>query len=68
MKNARFFEMLVAILLLVGGLNWGLVGLFRWDLVSSIFGEMSPVTRVIFAAIGFAAAYRILMWAKARVR
>lgn len=44
-------------LLVIGGLNWGLVGLFQFDLVAAIFGDMSAVSRVIYTLVGLAALY-----------
>ena len=43
------------ILLVVGGLNWGLVGLFKFDLVARIFGEMSVFTRFVYVAVAVSA-------------
>ncbi|RFA29331.1 DUF378 domain-containing protein [Alkalilimnicola ehrlichii] len=45
------------ILLIVGGLNWGLVGLFNFDLVAAIFGEMSVLSRLVYIVVGIAAVY-----------
>ena len=47
------------VLMIIGGLNWGLIGLFGFDLVASIFGEMSPLSRAIYTAVGLAALYSI---------
>jgi uncharacterized membrane protein YuzA (DUF378 family) len=44
-------------LLVVGGLNWLLVGLFEFDLVAAIFGEMSPAARVVYTLVGLSAIY-----------
>lgn len=46
-------------LLIVGGVNWGLVGLFNLDLVATLFGAMSPVSRIIYALVGLSALYTI---------
>ena len=46
-------------LLIVGGVNWGLVGLFNFDLVASLFGVMSPISRAIYALVGLSALYTI---------
>jgi len=43
------------ILVLVGALNWGLVGFFNFDLVAAIFGDMSVVSRVVYALVGLSA-------------
>lgn len=45
------------ILVVVGGLNWGLVGLFNFDLVAAIFGSMSTISRVVYVLVGLAAIY-----------
>ena len=47
------------ILVLVGGLNWGLVGAFNFDLVASIFGVMSVLSRIVYVLVGIAALYLI---------
>jgi uncharacterized membrane protein YuzA (DUF378 family) len=45
------------VLLVVGGLNWGLVGFFKYNLVDKIFGAGSGVSRVVYAIVGLAAVY-----------
>lgn len=48
----------VALLLLViGGLNWGLVGLLNFDLVATLFGEMSMLSRTVYSLVGVSAIY-----------
>jgi uncharacterized membrane protein YuzA (DUF378 family) len=42
-------------LLVVGGLNWGLVGLLKFDLVARLFGEMSFLTRLVYVAVALSA-------------
>lgn len=64
MKNVRTLDKVVFFLLLLGGLNWGLVGVFDWDLVGAIFGPMTAVTRIIYCAIGLGAVYRFVIWAR----
>ena len=44
-------------LVVVGGLNWGLVGIFGLDLVAAIFGEMSVFSRIIYTLVGISAVY-----------
>src|SRR6185369_8214953 len=44
-------------LLVVGGLNWLLVGVFRFDLVAALFGVDSPVSRVVYVLVGISAVY-----------
>jgi hypothetical protein len=64
MKNAQVLETIAMILLLIGGLNWGLVGFFEWNFIATVFGYTSVLTRTIYALAGLAAVYRILVWAK----
>lgn len=64
MKNYHVIDLIAVILLLVGGLNWGLYGLFKMNLVSSIFGEV--LARIIFVLVGAAAVYRIVLWARSK--
>lgn len=52
------------VLLIIGGLNWGLIGLFGFDLVAAIFGAMSPVSRIIYTLVGLAALYSVYTTAK----
>ena len=43
------------ILTLIGALNWGLVGIFGFDLVAAIFGEMTVMSRILYSVIGVSA-------------
>lgn len=51
----KFLKILSYILVLIGALNWGLIGLYRFDLVAALFGEMTRLTRVIYILVGFSA-------------
>ena len=48
------------VLVVVGGLNWGLVGLFNFDLVATIFGAMSTISRVVYVLVGLSAIYTLV--------
>lgn len=48
-------DWIVLILVVVGGLNWGLVGIFDFDLVATIFGEGSTLARVVYSLVGVSA-------------
>lgn len=43
------------LLLIIGGINWALVGLFDYNLVASLFGNFTATSRTIYAAVGLAA-------------
>jgi len=54
------------ILVVIGGLNWGLVGFFNFDLVATLFGDMSTVSRIVYDLVGLSALYAIFTIGKAR--
>jgi uncharacterized membrane protein YuzA (DUF378 family) len=56
----KIFGMLSIILLVVGGLNWGLVGLFNFDLVATVLGAGSMLARVVYVLVGVCAIYQIV--------
>jgi uncharacterized membrane protein YuzA (DUF378 family) len=58
----KTLDVLAAVLLVVGGLNWGVVGLTGADLVGALFGNLSPVSRVVYILVGLAALYQALQW------
>jgi uncharacterized membrane protein YuzA (DUF378 family) len=58
----KTFDIIAAILLVIGGLNWGLVGLFNLDLVATLFGEMSALSRLVYSLVGLCAVYQGLTW------
>lgn len=49
------------VLVIVGGLNWGLIGFFQFDLVATIFGDMTMAARIVYDLVGLAAVYLVLM-------
>lgn len=59
----KTLDIIAALLLVVGGLNWGLVGLFKFDLVAGIFGGQSAaLARIVYLAVGLAAVYQGTGW------
>jgi len=53
-------DVVAGILLVVGGLNWGLVGAAKFDLVATIFGGGSALANIVYILVGLAALYEIL--------
>ncbi len=49
----------VLTIILIGAINWGLIGFFDFDLVSAIFGQMSMLTRIIYGLVGIGGLYAI---------
>ena len=46
-------------LVVVGGLNWGLVGAFNFNRVDTLFGEMSALSRIVYVLVGLSAVYLV---------
>ena len=57
MKNQDLIELIALILVIIGGINWGLIGLLNFNLVSAICGGMSLIARVIYVVVGASACY-----------
>jgi uncharacterized protein len=57
MRKFNLWDWIAFVLLIVGGLNWGLVGAFNFDLVATIFGDMTALSRIVYVLVGLAAIY-----------
>ena len=55
----KLFDSLALTLVIVGALNWALIGVFRFDLVAFIFGDMSWLSRIVYTLVGLAGIYLI---------
>ena len=58
-KMAKFntWDWVALVLVIIGGLNWGLIGVFGFDLVAAIFGTMSFLSRLVYILVGLSAIY-----------
>jgi uncharacterized membrane protein YuzA (DUF378 family) len=52
--------LIAVVLLIIGGINWGLVGVFDYNLVDSLFGEGTTLSRIIYGLVGLAAIWKIV--------
>lgn len=59
MKGMNMLDFIVMLLLVVGGLNWGLVGAFNFNIVELLFGFYPMVVRVVYVLVGLAAVYML---------
>lgn len=57
-------DWIAIVLVVVGALNWGLVGLFSFDLVAALLGDMSMPSRIVYTLVGLSAVYVAVMCAK----
>lgn len=55
-------DLISIILLIIGGLNWGLVGLFNLNVIDMIFVQAYAVARIIYVLVGLSALWRIFEW------
>ena len=56
----HILRLIAYILVIIGALNWGLVGIFGFDLVATIFGEMSLLARIVYGLVGVSAITLVL--------
>ena len=61
MKN-KGLDCLALTIAIIGAINWGLIGLFSFDLVAFVFGNMSWLSRIIYALVGIAGLYIITFY------
>lgn len=64
MEKLTVLDWIALILVTVGALNWGLVGLFQFDLVAAIFGTMSTISRFVYTLVGVASLWTIYFLAR----
>ena len=55
----RILHLITLVLLIVGGLNWGLVGLLEWNLVTALFGPGTLVSRAVYVLVGLSALWHL---------
>jgi len=58
----KLLDILTAVLLIIGGLNWGLYGLFNFDLIAAIFGQGMALAKLSYALVGLSALYQAFLW------
>ncbi len=59
MRNLNNLDWVALVLVIIGGLNWLLIGLLDFDLVATIFGGMSLISRIVYVLVGLSAVYMI---------
>jgi len=55
-------------LVIIGGINWGLIGFFRFNLVDFLFGSFSMLSTIIYCLVGIASLYSISFFVQERSR
>ena len=64
--KSKGFDYFVLTLVIIGAINWGLIGFFRFDLVAFLFGNMSWLSRIVYGIVGISGLY--LLSAYGRIR
>jgi uncharacterized protein len=59
---SKTLNIVTAALIIVGGINWGLVGLFSFNLVGSLFGGLTILSRITYVLVGLSALYQVVMF------
>ena len=55
----KIIDSVALLLIIIGAINWGLIGFFKFDLVAAIFGQMSFLSRIIYALVGISGLWGI---------
>ncbi len=62
----KTLDYIALVLVVIGAINWGLIGFFGFDLVRAIFGDMSVVSRIIYALVGVSGLYALSFFGRLR--
>ena len=55
----KIIDKIALALIIIGAINWGLIGIFKFNLVSTLFGEMTLFSRIIYALVGISGLWGI---------
>lgn len=56
-KKMKHLDLIAMVLLVIGGINWGLVGIFNYNVVTSLLGDASMMTKVVYGLVGLCGLY-----------
>lgn len=62
--NTKGLDYTILTIAIIGAVNWGLVGFFKLDLVALLFGEMSLISRIVYAVVGLCGLYLISLYGR----
>ena len=60
----KVIDYIALVLVIIGAINWGLIGLFGFDLVATLFGSMSVLSRIVYTLVGIAGLWSIRFFTK----
>lgn len=64
--NSKGLDYTILTIAIIGAINWGLIGFFRLDLVAFLFGDMTLISRIIYAAVGISGLYLLSLFGRVR--
>lgn len=62
--NTKGLDYTILTIAIIGAINWGLVGFFKLDLVALLFGEMTLISRIIYAVVGLCGLYLVSLYGR----
>ena len=62
----KTLDYIALILVVIGAINWGLIGFFSFDLVQAIFGDMTLASRIIYSLVGVSGLYALSFFGRLR--
>lgn len=62
--DSRGFDYTLLIVVLIGAINWGLIGFFGFDLISFLFGNLSWLSRIIYGLVGLSGLYLFTLFGR----
>ena len=64
----KILDTIALTLVIIGAVNWGLIGFFEFDLVAALFGEMTAFSRIIYGLVGIAGYMQYLSLQRTNIR
>lgn len=62
--NSKCFDYIALVLVIIGAINWGLIGFLKFDLVAFLFGQMTLLSRIVYAIVGLCGLYVISLFGR----
>ena len=62
--NSKWFDYTTLTLVIIGAINWGLVGFFRFDLIAYLFGSLTWISRILYALVGLSGLYILSLYGR----
>ena len=62
--NSKWLDYTTLTLVIIGAINWGLVGFFRFDLIAYLFGSLTWISRILYALVGLSGLYILSLYGR----